>query len=185
LIIQIGHILILDLRELNVLACRNCRVNIAASAGCAICNPIRKHLVVVGEDEDERPSLSVASNEIVAAMRQQLKEVRRATISEDPKVKGGAEARLIAIANSMSKVLESARKLQVDGISAVENMSFPERAELFISWITDLPPAYRAALREKWDNWETETSAPLSELTIKVIGDNNDNTSKGAAGRNS
>lgn len=153
-----------------MLACRNCRVPISANSGCAICNPIRKHLVVVGEDEEDRPSLSVASNEIVSALRQQLRVIRMAILSPDPKVSASSETRLMALANTMSKVLESARKLQVDGMSAVENMSFPERAELFISWVTELAPAYRESLKAKWEAWELSESKPLSELTLNVIG---------------
>jgi hypothetical protein len=145
-----------------MLACRNCRINIAAASGCVICNPIRKHLVVVGEDEDERPSLSLVSNEIVTLLRLQLKSIRKALVEDDETQSG--EKRLLAAANTLAKVLESARKLQVDGISAVENMSFAERAELFISWITELTPAYRKSLKDKWEAWELETSKPLSQL---------------------
>lgn len=149
-----------------MLACRNCQVNIAASAGCVICNPIRKHLVVIGEDEDERPSLATASNEIVSALRKQLRIIKQ-SLTGDTMIE--SEKRLVSIANTMSKVLESARKLQEDGLGVIENMSFPEKAELFIAWITELPPAYRQSLRDKWESWETETSKPLSDLTMKVL----------------
>lgn len=141
-----------------MLACRNCRISLDAQTGCAICDPVRKHLVVVGEDEIERPSLSGTGHEVVAALRGQLKEVRERLRIDPTDVR--AEGRLLAIGNTAAKVLESVRKLQADGVSAVENMSFSERAELFVSWIQELAPAYRAALRDKWDAWERELSKP-------------------------
>lgn len=150
-----------------MLACRNCRVSISASDGCVICNPIRKHLVVVGEQEDERPSLSSTGGEIVAALRGQLKNIRNA-LNNDPGDEQ-AEKRLMALANTSAKVIEAARKLQVDGVSAVENMNFSERAELFVQWVMELAPVYRKALKEKWDEMERVESKPLSAVVTKLI----------------
>lgn len=150
-----------------MLACRACRINLSATEGCDLCNPIRKHLVVVGEDENERPSLSATGGEVVSALRHQLKHIRGELKINPTDTK--METRLIAVGNTLAKILESARKIQQDGISAVENMSFAERANLFITWISDLTPGYRTALREKWDQWELETSAPVNLLSEKSL----------------
>lgn len=145
-----------------MLACRTCRVSLAANSGCAICNPIRKNLTVIGETEEEKPSLANSSNEVVLALRAQLKTIKEAIRAGDDVVK--AETRLLALANTMSKVLESARKLQDDGIAAVENMSFAEKAEMFIQWVTSLPPGFRNTLRAKWDEWEQLEAKPQMSL---------------------
>lgn len=150
-----------------MLACRNCRVSIAAAGGCVICNPIRKHLVVVGDSEEDRPSLSATGSEVVNALRRQLKAINKLLMDDSTNLE--AEKRLMTLANTSAKVIESARKLQVDGMSAVENMSFAERAELFISWITELAPVSRQSLREMWDQWELEESKPINKLTANVL----------------
>jgi uncharacterized Zn finger protein (UPF0148 family) len=147
-----------------MLACRNCRIPLDAKDGCIICNPIRKHLVVVGDHEQENPGLVVTGNEIVAALRGQVKHIRSLLKSTDEREAMDAEKRLLAVANTASKMLESSRKLQQDGVAAIENMNFAKKAELFINWIMELAPAYRSALREKWDQWELEVSKPLSQL---------------------
>jgi hypothetical protein len=74
-----------------------------------------------------------------------------------------SEKRALALGNTLAKVLESARKLQVDAKGAVENMSFQERAELFVGWYVDLPPAYRAAVRERFIQYEAEVSKPVAD----------------------
>lgn len=141
------------------LACRNCRVPLIAASGCAVCDPFRRHLAVVDEDEDDRPSLAGVGAEVVAGLRAQLREIRK-LLKDDP---GDlrAEGRLLSIGNTAAKVLEAARKLQVDGVTAVNAMSFAERAELFVTWVTTLPPAYRASLRDKLDAWERDVAAPI------------------------
>jgi len=151
-----------------MLACRACRVPISADTGCSLCNPIRKHLVVVGEDEEDRPSLAATGGEIVSALRARLKTIKKLLKdSNDPKTEMQLESRMLAISNAASKMLESARKIQTDGVQAVEQMSFAERAELFIDWVTSLTPAYRASLRLKWDEWEAQTSKPLLESKVR------------------
>lgn len=144
-----------------MLACRVCRVPLAATSGCAVCDPIRRNLVVVGEDETDQPSLSGTAGEIVKSLHSQAKHHKRALEIDPDDLK--AEARMLKCANTAAKVLEAARKLQADGVSAVENMSFAERAQLFITWYTNLPPAYRTAMREKMAAWEAETSKPLPQ----------------------
>lgn len=153
-----------------MLACRNCRVRLDSASGCAICTPLRKHIIVLGETEEDKPSLSAVSSEIVSAIRAQLKVIKGQGVA-NLNAELLKEKRLMGLANTSAKVLESARKLQQDGISAVENMSFPERCELFIGWITNLAPAYRATIRDKWEQWELETSQPLTELQLKEHND--------------
>jgi hypothetical protein len=142
-----------------MLACRLCRVPLAATSGCAACDPVRRNLVVVGEDESDRPSLAGTAGELVKSLNTQAKHLKQ-RLEQNPDDQG-AENRMLKCANTAAKVLESARKLQVDGVAAVENMAFAERAELFITWLTHLPPAYRSALKDRWDAWELETSKPL------------------------
>jgi len=141
------------------LACRACRVSLAASAGCAVCDPVRRHLVVTDEADEEEAGLAGTAREVVAALRAQLRTVRSALTADRNDER--AEKRLIGLGNTAAKVLESARKLQQDGVGAVEAMAFTERAELFIGWLATLPPAYRASVRERWDRWELEVARPL------------------------
>jgi hypothetical protein len=142
-----------------MLACRLCRVPLAATAGCAACDPVRRNLVVVGEDESDRPSLSGTGNEIVAVLRKQLAAIKRELEADPSSV--FHENRLLKVGNTAAKVLEAARKLQADGVSAVESMSFGERADLFITWFASLPPAYRLALEEKMASWTAQISQPV------------------------
>lgn len=146
-----------------MIACRACKVALTAQTGCAICDPIRRNLVVTEEDDGERPSLAVVGNEVVAGLRAQLKHIK-ALLKTDPDDPAGN--RLIAIGNTLAKVLEAARKLQADGKSAVEAMSFQERLELFVGWFAELPPAYRVSLRAKLDEFESAKAAPLSEQEL-------------------
>jgi len=134
----------------------------ATSGGCVICLPIRKNLTILGEIDEDRPSLSSVSNEMIILLKTQLKIIKKA-LSEDDNIPR-VETRLLALANTLAKVLESARKLQDDGISAVEQMSFNEKAEMFIEWISNLPPSFRLALRDKWDQWELQEAKPQMSL---------------------
>lgn len=142
-----------------MLACRGCRRPLSAAEGCALCAPVKRHLVAVDEDADEAPSLAGTATEVVAALRAQLRHVR-GVLKADPN--SDAEGRLIGLGNTAAKVLESARKLQQDGVQAIEAMSFAERAELFVTWFSTLPPAYRSALREKLEAWEVEAAKPVT-----------------------
>jgi len=145
-------------------ACRLCRVPLSASDGCDLCNPMRHNLVVVGENEDERPSLSGVSAEVVTALRGQITAHGRA-LKADP-TDDVAHRKLVASANSLAKVLGEARKLQEDGTDAVNNMSFAERAKLFIEWVTELPPAYRRSLVEQIADYEAKIAAPISNEVV-------------------
>lgn len=146
-----------------ILACRNCRVPLTAENGCAICAPIKKHLVTVDESEDEKPSLSDVAAGVVSDLQYARRFATKVMRDDDadPKVRMDATARILKIGNTASKVLEAARKLQTDGLAAIRNMSFLERAELFITWYTALPPPYRSNLRSKMDEFEASTNKAL------------------------
>lgn len=143
------------------LACRACRVPLSAIAGCALCDPVRQNLVVVGEQEEDRPSLAGVSAEAVAAIRKQLATVRVHLKTNEDDLK--AEGRLIGLTNSLTKLVGEARKLQDDGKKAIENMAFAERAELFIEWYAALPPAYRQSMRERMADHEVQVAAPIQD----------------------
>ena len=150
------------------LACRACHININATYGCAICDPVRKQLIVVGEDEEDSPSLNSTAKEVVNALRAQLRHIKD-DLRDKPDEFIATERRLIMLANSLSKVIDSARKIQLDAQNVIETMSFSEKAELFIGWIQELAPAYRVALREKWDEWETEAATPLKHQEARFL----------------
>lgn len=151
-----------------MLACRACRIPLSAERGCDICNGIRRNLVSVGEDEDERPGLAATGGEIVSALRARLKIVRALLKSEcDDDKSAKLESRLLAIGNTAAKVLEAARKMQADGVNAVEQMSFAERAELFITWVAGLTPESRKGLRAQWDAFEVSINQPLLESKVR------------------
>lgn len=129
---------------------------------------MRRNLVTVGDDDDDRPSLAATGGEIVSALRTQLKSIRKSLKNEgdDDKIVN-LEKRLLAVGNTAAKVLEAARKMQADGVQAVEQMSFAERAELFVNWITSLAPAARQSLRLQWDIFEQSVSQPLLEGKVR------------------
>jgi hypothetical protein len=144
-----------------MLACRLCRVEMSAPTGCAVCEPVRRNLVVVGETEEDRPSLSGVASAVVELLRGQLENLRL-DLKKDPNHKTAAP-KLLAVANTVAKVIGETRKLQDDGKKAIENMSFTERAELFITWYAALPPAYRTNVREQMADHEVRVSAPIPE----------------------
>lgn len=151
-----------------MLACRACRVSLSAEVGCDICNSIRRNLVTVGDDDDDKPSLAATGGEIVSALRTQLKSIRKLLKHEGDEDKiERIERRLLAVGNTAAKVLEAARKMQADGVQAVEQMSFAERAELFVNWIAGLAPAARASLRLQWDMFEQSINQPLLESKVR------------------
>jgi uncharacterized Zn finger protein (UPF0148 family) len=141
------------------LACRACRVPLSAVAGCALCDPVRQNLVVVGESEEERPSIPDLGAALVRTLRDQMKRV--AELLKEDADDTAATSRLIALSNSAAKVIGEVRKLQDDGKKAIETMSFAERAELFVEWYMSLAPAYRLSLRDRMADHEVAVSAPL------------------------
>lgn len=142
-----------------MLACRLCKVPINAAEGCAVCNPVRQNLVVVGEDEEDRPSLSGTASLGVEVLNRQLRDVNK-DLKANAKNQT-AEKRAIALSNAVAKLLETGRKLIQDGVSAVETMSFREQCELFVGWYMGLAPAYRADVTAKFAQYEAEIAKPV------------------------
>ena len=143
-----------------MLACRACRIPISAAEGCAVCNDVRRNLVVVGETEDDRPSLSGTASEGVRLLRRQLGQLDKDLKTNPTSL--NHEKRLIGISNAVAKLLETARKLVQDGVSAVDSMSFREQAELFVTWYSGLAPSYRADVMTKFAAFEKEIAQPLA-----------------------
>lgn len=142
-----------------MLACRACRVPIAAPTGCGICDTVRQNLVVVGEAEEDRPSLSGTSSEMVSVLRRMLKKVDADLKNNpgSPALKNDA----LKLSNALAKLLETARKLVQDGVSAVDQMSFREQCELFVGWVGGLAPTYRAEVLSKLLEFEKEIAKPV------------------------
>ena len=139
----------------------------SATVGCAVCDPMRKNLVVVGEDEEDRPSLSGTSAEVVSLLRGQVKHVR-GELERNPS-SALSEKRALALGNTLAKVIETARKLQADGRAAVDAMSFQERKELMVHWYTDLAPQYRNAVREAMAQYEVQVSTPVPTRAEEIL----------------
>lgn len=150
-----------------MLACRACRVPLTAAQGCAICLSVKANLVTTEENAEESPALSDVSSEVVAALQSVLKRHRLTlrNTKSDPDAIEAAESGLVRVANTLAKVLESARKLQSDGMAAVRNMSFTDRAALFASWYQSLPPMYRDKVRGGMLQFEGTVSVPLPQLS--------------------
>ena len=151
---------------MNELACRSCRKPLLAKEGCGVCNGWRKNLVVLGETEEERPSLATVSNEAVNALRAQLRDykTRLAGKLEDEE-RDRLHDRQRAVAGALSKLLDAARKIQGDGLQAIARMSFKERAELFVEWFLTLPAVYREALHKELESAEARLSLPAATET--------------------
>lgn len=148
---------------MNDLACRACRKPLLAQEGCGVCNPWRKNLVVLGETDEERPSLATVSNEAVNALRAQLRDYKDALRTAKGEDRDELHAKQRAVAGALSKLLDAARKIQTDGVQAIARMSFKERAELFIEWFMTLPAVYREALRKEMDAHEAKLALPAGE----------------------
>lgn len=149
-----------------MLACRLCRVAIAATTGCSVCDPLRTLLVVVGESEDDKPSLSGTAADTVSMLRTQMKHCKD-QLAANP-ASTVQEARLLKISNTMAKVLETARKLLADGMAVMETMSFAEKKELFVVWYADLAPAYRTSVREAFAEFEAQIARPVAAEDVTL-----------------
>jgi hypothetical protein len=149
-----------------MLACRICRIPIASQEGCGVCKDFKAQLISVDVDEDESPSLADVSAEVVGALRVIVKKGRqlldKGVANKDVKSFAYGTDMIIKAANTSAKVLEAARKLQTDGLAAIRNMSFIERADLYIGWYVALPPPYRQKVRLGMENIEKEESKPLA-----------------------
>lgn len=147
------------------LACRLCRVPINSLDGCEVCRAFKVNLVAIDEADEESPSLSAVGHEVIANLRFINKKANDRLRNPETFAKGADLA--LKAGNTMAKVLEAARKLQVDGVDAIKNMSFIERAELFITWYAALPPPYRAKVRLGQDKLEKQNSLPVPQAEEK------------------
>jgi hypothetical protein len=121
-------------------SCRLCRVSLAASKGCAVCDAVRPHIVVA---ESEDVSLAEVSRETVKALQEQLRAYKEVLRDCQVKEREGWRESVRSVASTLSKVLDAARKLQEDGVKAVELMSTREKMDLFEAYYVQLPPAVR------------------------------------------
>ncbi len=142
-----------------MLACRSCRYPLSSQDGCAICLDFKKHLVSTDETDEVAPSLAEVGAESIAALRARVRWLKE--YCKDNPADSDALKNLVLATNSVAKILDAARKLQDDGIAAVKNMSFLERAKLFIAWYASLPPSYRAQVREQVEKYELDLNKPL------------------------
>lgn len=155
-----------------MLACRACRRPLTAPEGCAICFSVKANLVTTEENTEETPALSDVGSETVAALSLILRKHRQTLRKKDAAQEQLelAETAVVRVANTLAKVLESARKLQADGLAAVRNMSFQDRATLFADWYQSLPPLYRKKVSDGMHQFEGTVSAPMPALPA---GENN------------
>lgn len=146
------------------LACRTCRRPLTSAEGCALCLPIKANLVTTDENSEEYPALSDVGSEVVGTLQTILRVHRAILRNRDAELddRERAETAVIRAANTLAKVLESARKLQVDGLSAVRNMSFQQRADLFAGWYQNLPPNLRKQVREGQEKFELAVNQPAA-----------------------
>jgi hypothetical protein len=145
----------------ETLACRGCRHPLTSDAGCALCLGVKAHLVVLGSTDDDNVSLAVVAQETVALLRKQLKHLKgKAKTGYNPE--DAYEAR--AVANTLAKLLDSARKIVQDGADAVSAMSFQERAALFMEWTSSLPSVYR---RRLIDQLISQNQRKLDDVAMK------------------
>ncbi len=149
-----------------MLACRACRRALAAAEGCAICAPVKANLVTTEENAEEYPALSDVGSETVAVLQTILREHKKVVRDRDEAqdVRLAAQSAVIKVANTIAKMLESARKLQTDGLAAVRNMNFQDRAALFADWYQSLPPQYRRRVREGQEQFEGQVNQPQPAL---------------------
>lgn len=126
---------------------------------------MRRNLVVLGETEEERPSLATVSTEAVNALRAQLRAYKDQLSAKGltPDAVDLIHIKQRSVAGALSKLLDAARKIQGDGLAAVERMSFAERAELFVMWFLSLPPVYRDQLRTQIAEAEAKLALPAGE----------------------
>ena len=123
-------------------SCRFCRVNLAATSGCAVCDPIRPHITFA---DDQDVSLAEVSKEAVKALQEQLRGYKQDLRAQKlPEAKEAINVAVRSVAATLSKVLDSSRKIQEDGLKAVELMSSKEKMDLFEAYYLALPPAVRA-----------------------------------------
>jgi hypothetical protein len=130
---------------MTTLACRACRTVLTADKGCAVCDPFRRNIVVIGDRPEDRVDLGDLTTEALAAARDRLKVIR----SLKPDDKRYSPGELQGLVKTIAVMADAARKIRKEGVSAVNAMAFQERAELFLDWYENLPTAHRAYLDDR------------------------------------
>lgn len=146
------------------LSCRGCRHELVSDAGCALCLPIKPHLVVTAAVDDDAVPLAVVATEAVSMLRKQLTVCKQKLKLTPQDADVAFEVRTIA--NTLAKVLDSARKVVQDGADSVGSMSFQEKANLFLEWTASLPGAYRRKLIDSMVNQTTQHRDPEPEDVV-------------------
>lgn len=134
-------------------SCRACRRPLQAAKGCVLCDPVRPHLVIT---EDDDVSLAMVSKETVKGLREQLRQytgLLRAAIQ--PKQRELYNSNIRAVANTLAKVIDSARKIQEEGAKAIELMSTSEQVDLLKEFYAELPVSPRLRLLADLQELET------------------------------
>lgn len=152
----------------ETLVCRGCHKPLQDDDGCALCLPVKPHLMpgdaVV--DDDTIP-LAQLAQETAGLLRRQLKQLQveqRARKTYDAAL--AHESRQHS--NALSKLLDSARKVVEDGADAVQAMSIQERIALFVEWFRQLPAVYRKRLLEQLQVGEFERAAKTASEPDEV-----------------
>jgi len=148
------------------LACRFCRVLLSAEGGCAMCTEWKRHLVSADEDADARPALADVTMEAISGLRIIIRRVRPGLSDTEPRVRIAAERDHIAATHALQKIVDSARKLQGDGVAAIRAMAFEERARLFVDWYLGLAPGHRGRLRVQLNKADAELAAPRTARAL-------------------
>jgi hypothetical protein len=130
---------------MTALACRACRTVLTAEKGCAVCQAFRKNIVVIGDREEDRVDLGEVTTLALAAARDRLAFLR----SLKPDDKRYSPGEIQGLVKTISIAADSARKIRKEGVLAVNAMTFQERAELFVGWFRELPPAHREYVSER------------------------------------
>lgn len=152
-------------------SCSKCRVNLAAKHGCVICDPVRPFIVFADEGD---VSLAEVSKETVKALQDQLRGYRNdLRLNRDPEAKEGINAAVRAVAATLGKVLDASRKIQEDGVKAVELMSAKEKMDLFEAYYLALPPTVRARFMSQLQEAEAameQENAGWKDLSVELNG---------------
>ena len=152
----------------ETLICRGCHRALQDDAGCALCLPVKPHLMPADAvvDDDTVP-LAQLAQEAASLLRRQLKQLQveqRTCKTYNAAV--AHESRQHA--SALSKLLDSARKVVEDGADAVQAMSLQERIALFVEWFGQLPAVYRKRLLEQLQAGEFERAAKSASLPDEV-----------------
>jgi hypothetical protein len=132
----------------EAIACRGCHRPLIDEAGCALCLPVKPHLIPLEVTDEDAVPLAQLATETATLLRSQLKQLKAwQKVSPEYNMAVANESR--AHAAALAKLLDSARKVIQDGADAVDSMTFQEKAALFKEWFRTLPPAYRRQLHDE------------------------------------